>query len=71
MEKLNLDFIQNRRLELEITLLELARVLGFKNASTYMKYEKGNYTFKANHLPVIAKVLDCKIEDLFLSENLL
>ncbi|WP_089607426.1 helix-turn-helix domain-containing protein [Bacillus cereus] len=71
MEKLNLDFIQNRRLELEITLLELARVLGFKNASTYMKYEKGNYTFKANHLPVIAKVLDCKIEDLFLNENLL
>ncbi|CDN35556.1 XRE family transcriptional regulator [Bacillus toyonensis] len=65
MEKLNLDFIQNRRLELDITLLELAKVLGFKNASTYMKYEKGNYTFKANHLPLIARVLDCKIEDLF------
>ncbi|MDC6155679.1 helix-turn-helix transcriptional regulator [Bacillus albus] len=65
MEKLNLDFIQNRRLELDITLLDLAKVLGFKNASTYMKYEKGNYTFKANHLPLIARVLDCKIEDLF------
>ncbi len=62
---MNLDFIQNRRLELDITLLELAKVLGFKNASTYMKYEKGNYTFKANHLPLIARVLDCKIEDLF------
>ncbi|AHA10601.1 helix-turn-helix domain-containing protein [Bacillus cereus group sp. MYBK249-1] len=66
MEKLNLDFIQNRRLELQITLLDLAEVLGFKNASTYMKYEKGKYMFKANHLPFIAKVLDCNIEDLFL-----
>ncbi|MEH7814263.1 helix-turn-helix transcriptional regulator [Bacillus toyonensis] len=71
MRKLNLNFIQRRRSELEITLLELAIILGFKNASTYMKYEKGDYTFKADHLPIIATALDCEIEDLFSNANLL
>ncbi|WP_141536514.1 helix-turn-helix transcriptional regulator [Bacillus cereus] len=52
-----------------MTLLELALVLGFKNASTYMKYEKGNYTFKADQLPLLAKALDCTIEELFLGNN--
>ncbi|PEV43617.1 transcriptional regulator [Bacillus thuringiensis] len=71
MKRLNLGFIQRRRTEREITLLELALVLGFKNASTYMKYEKGNYTFKADQLPLLAKVLDCTIEELFFENDLL
>ncbi|QQE74493.1 helix-turn-helix transcriptional regulator [Brevibacillus composti] len=66
MEKVDLQFIAQRRMESGITLKEMAVSLGFKNASTYLKYEKGEYDFKANHLPVLAKKLNCQLRDLFL-----
>ncbi|WP_282154842.1 helix-turn-helix domain-containing protein [Cytobacillus gottheilii] len=63
---LNLNFIKDKRQELEISLQDMADKLGFKHASTYMKYEKGIYLFKANHLPLLANQLRCKtIEELF------
>lgn len=65
MKGVNLEFISKRRLELNITLQDMAQALGFKNASTYMKYERGEYAFKANHLPVLARMLQCHAEDLF------
>ncbi|XOS94569.1 hypothetical protein ACLMAB_10720 [Brevibacillus laterosporus] len=49
----------------------MAETLGFKNASTYMKYERGTYCFKANHVPALSKKLNCKIEKLFLKKTLL
>lgn len=63
---LNLEFIKKRRQELNISLQEMAESLGFKNASTYMKYEEGSYSFKANHLPILANKLDGKIENFFM-----
>ena len=48
-ERLNLPFIAKRRSECKLTLQEMAESLGFRNASTYLKYEKGEYDFKANH----------------------
>lgn len=69
MKKLNLVFINKRREKLGLTLQEMAEALGFKNASTYMKYEKGVYSFKGEHLPIIADKLKCKIEDLFFEDN--
>lgn len=65
MNKINLKFINCRRVELDITLQKMATYLGFKNASTYMKYEKGDYAFKADHIPVLAKKLDCEMDKLF------
>lgn len=65
MEYLDLQFIKNRRIKLEKTLQDMADAVGMKNASTYMKYENGTYAFKAEHLPVLAKVLKCKIPDFF------
>jgi transcriptional regulator with XRE-family HTH domain len=65
MQSLNLDFIKNRRQILEISLQEMAEELGFKNASTYLKYETGTYSFKADQLPVLAKVLKCTILNFF------
>jgi transcriptional regulator with XRE-family HTH domain len=64
-DKLNLEFIKKRRQLLNLSLQELAETLDFKNASTYMKYENGEYQFKANHLPVLASKLLCKIEIFF------
>lgn len=65
MDKLDLDYIKNRRIELNITLKEMAESLGFKNSSTYLKYENGDYSFKAEQLPLLAKSLKCKISDFF------
>ncbi|MGG1657828.1 helix-turn-helix transcriptional regulator [Brevibacillus sp. NRS-1366] len=66
MERINLPFIAKRRIEHGLTLQEMAESLGFKNASTYLKYEKGDYDFKAKHMPVLAKKLKCKLNDLFI-----
>ncbi|MDP4086005.1 MAG: helix-turn-helix transcriptional regulator [Bacillota bacterium] len=71
MHNLNLDLIKEKRLKLNISQQEMADYLGFKNASTYMKYEKGIYSFKANHVPLIAKQLNSPIESLFLNRILL
>ena len=46
MEKVDLQFIAQRRMESGITLKEMAVSLGFKNASTYLKYEKVSMTSK-------------------------
>ncbi len=62
---LNLKFIRQKRKEKHIILQEMAEIMGLKNASTYMKYEKGEYSFKAEHLPILAKTFGCKIQDLF------
>jgi transcriptional regulator with XRE-family HTH domain len=65
MKTLNHQFIKDRRLSLEITQQEMADNLGFKNASTYLKYENGTYSFKADQLPLLAKFLKCNINDFF------
>lgn len=65
MKQLNLDYIKRRRIELGLSLQELANELGFKNASTYLKYENGDYLFKAEVLPILAITLKCGIENFF------
>jgi transcriptional regulator with XRE-family HTH domain len=68
MEILNLEFIKNRRLSMDISLQKMAEELGFKNASTYLKYENGTYAFKADQLPLLAKILNCEIKNFFKTE---
>lgn len=65
MLTLNIEFIKQRRTALGLSLQEMAEHLGFKNASTYLKYENGTYAFKAEHLPLLAEVLKCSISDFF------
>ena len=69
MKAVNLQFIQKRRQELGLSLQEMAEHIGFKNASNYMKYERGEYAFKADHLPILAKHLQCELEDIFFDEH--
>ena len=68
MQKINLDYIKKQRLDLNLSLLEVAQGLGFKNASTYLKYENGDYSFKADMLPILANILKCQIENFFANE---
>lgn len=65
MKELNLILIKQRRKEMRITLQEMADSLGFKNASTYFKYESGLYKFNAVHLPIVCKKLKIKVNDVF------
>lgn len=61
----NLEFLKEQRLKLGISLQDMAESLNFKNASTYLKYESGDYQFKANHLPILARKFKCKLENFF------
>ena len=65
MKAFNLGLIKQRRLELEMTLQEAAEAMEMKNASTYLKYENGTYSFKAEQLPLLAKALKCSTENFF------
>lgn len=65
VNKFNLAFIKDRRKELGLTNQQMATELGYRNGSTYHKYESGDYLFKAEKLPVLAKALNCSIEDFF------
>lgn len=68
---LDLKGIKDKRSNLNISLREMADSIGLKDASTYMRYEKGTYLFKANHLPILAEKLNCSIQSLFLDIYLL
>jgi len=70
VDKLNLAYIVRRRNELGLTLQEMAEALGFKHASTYHKYETGQYSFRANHLPMIARKLLCTLDALYADTDL-
>ena len=61
----NLSFIKQRREELKLTHQVMAEKLGYKNGSTYLKYENGTYLFKADILPKLALALDCDIKDFY------
>jgi len=68
MQTVNLKFIKERRNELNMSLQEVANKLGFKNASTYMKYENGDYSFRADMLPELSKTLECDIQNFFTNQ---
>lgn len=57
MKRLNLEYIRSRRIELGLSQQYVAEQLGFKDKSTYLKYESGAYAFKADMLPDLAKIL--------------
>jgi transcriptional regulator with XRE-family HTH domain len=65
MTQVDLDYIKDRRTQLKLSMRNVANQLGFKNASTYLKYENGVYAFKAEQLPLLASVLKCEIKDFF------
>ena len=67
---LNLEFIVTRRKSLGLTQGEMATKLGLNSAPAYNKYEKGVYKFNADKVPLIAKVLQCEINDIFLTKKL-
>ncbi|MFS7390762.1 helix-turn-helix transcriptional regulator [Carnobacterium maltaromaticum] len=64
-KQLDLKKIKLLRNKKNISMQNAAESLGLKNASTYMKYENGEYSFKADALPTLSTLLDCEIEKFF------
>lgn len=64
----NINYIADKQKELGLTQEELAKKLGMNNSvPAYNKYEKGTYQFNANVIPALPNVLQCGIDDIFLS----
>lgn len=61
----DLAYIAKRREELGVSQASMAERMGFSNASVYLKYERGEYKFKAEMLPTLAKALNCEVENFF------
>ena len=70
MNTVDLAKIKKRRKEMRFNQQEMAETLGFKNASTYCKYEKGDYKFDANHIPIVANKLKFKVSDIFFENRI-
>ena len=69
MQIFDLNFIKSRRRELGISLTTMTQELGFKNPSTYWKYENGKHKFKAETIPLLAKILKCEPQNFFTALN--
>ena len=65
MLSFNLEFIKKRRKELGLSPATVANEMGFSDPSVYWKYENGSYKWKAEMLPQLAKILNCKIQNFF------
>ena len=66
---INLDYIKRRRIQLDLSIDEMADLLGYSNGSNYYKYEVGTYKFKAETLPRLAEVLKTDIGNFFCGED--
>ena len=64
-QRLNLSFIKERRLSLDLTLQEMAYLMGMKSKENYFRYENGDFAFKANDVPKLAFSLKTSNESLF------
>lgn len=69
MTEINLELIKSRRKHLKITLMEMAEALGLKNASSYFKYERGEYKFNADQLPIVCKKLKLRLNEIFFEQS--
>lgn len=65
MKEFDLEYIQKRRIELGLTMQEMAKKLGMSNASSYCKYEKGEYKLNAEMIPKLAIALKTDIKKFF------
>lgn len=70
MNEINLELIKQRRKEMRLTLKEMAEALGFKDASTYWKYENGVYKFNADQIPVVCMTLKLRVNEVFFDQRI-
>lgn len=64
-KELDLSFIKEKRKAKGYTLKEMADLLGFKSASTYYKYENGDYKMDADMVAKLSIILSVGISKFF------
>lgn len=64
--ELNLKFIKKRRIFLGYTQQEMAETIGLATNEKYSRRENGQYKFKVNELPDLAKKLKVPLAKLYL-----
>ncbi len=62
--RLNLEFIKERRIELGMSQIQMAKHLGLPN-DKYSRRENGQYKFKCEELPALNTALNIPMEHLF------
>lgn len=65
MTKFNLEFVKSRRQQLGLSMADVSETMGFKNSSAYWKYENGMHKFRADMIPLLAKILKCEPQNFF------
>lgn len=63
--EINLSLIKEKRLAFKLTNKDMAKALGLKSPTNYLRREEGEYNFKVNELPVICKKLKIPLEKIF------
>lgn len=65
LTELNLKLLRKRRLEQHITLQQCAKALGLSQSGPYLLKEQGKRNFKVNEVPIICKLLNLTIEEVY------
>lgn len=68
MYKVNLKLIKQKRELKGYSLKEMANLMGFNDKAKYYRREAGEYNFKPEELPQIAKILNIPISKIFTLE---
>lgn len=69
MKRINTAVVQEKMTKKKITLKEMAEILGYKHASSCLKYLRGESQFKAYHVPVLMQTLELTFEELFYDDD--
>lgn len=67
MEKVNLSLLKELRLQKKMSQAEMAEALGFNNMYAYHRKERGEQSFTAEELNLIAKFHKKKMEYFFVN----
>ena len=69
-EKIDIARIKEARLEKDLSILELSKKLGYKSYVAYYRKEEGLRKFSTNDVLALSKILDLKLDEIFLDNKL-
>ena len=62
--------LREKRQERNITVKEMAELLGYKSDSTYSKKERGEIAITVDEAKKMCLILNCTLNDIFFSNKL-
>lgn len=68
MFQVNLILIKKKRIEKGYSLQEMAELIGFSDKVKYYRRETGEYNFKPEEIPLVAKTLGIPVKKFFVQK---